>query len=99
MRTTTTNYDANTNVLYTTDALGDITSFGYDELNRRVVEIDAYGTGLQRATTTNYDAVSNVLSTVDARGTVTSYNYDVRNRQIRGSRLTGTHAADDDHQL
>jgi RHS repeat-associated protein len=89
-RVTTTAYDVATNVLWVTDALGDISSFAYDALNRSVARLEAYGTPLQRATTTNYDPVGNVLSSVDGRGTTTSFSYDLRDRQTARLDAYGT---------
>ena len=48
-QTLTMVFDPVSNTLSATNGLGVATSFGYDALNRRVVELDAFGTGLQRA--------------------------------------------------
>ena len=64
-RSTTTVYDAVGNTLSMTNAVGAVTSYGYDADNRQVLLIEAEGSGVQRTTTTNYDAVGNVQSVVN----------------------------------
>ncbi|MBN8491307.1 MAG: tandem-95 repeat protein, partial [Burkholderiales bacterium] len=70
-------YDAQGNLLTVTDARGNVTSYEYDELNRRTKVIDMLG----RATHTRYDANGNVTLVEDARGNITRYSYDALNRQ------------------
>ena len=83
--TTTYTYDANGNLLSTTDPDGDTTWTVYDALNRVVRSLSCPGQRPQRhalVTTTTYDAVGNVLSVTDPDGNVTSYVYDRLNRQV-----------------
>ncbi len=90
VRTTTMTYDKATNLLFSTNPLGVITSLGYDVLNRPITRIAAFGTSVQRTTTTLYDAVSNVLANIDARGVTASFAYDLRNRRIAQIDAFGT---------
>ena len=75
-------YDAVGNVVSTTNALGVVTAYSYDALNRRLTQTDAYGTSLARTVTTNYDADDNIVATIDALDNKTSYGYDALSRQI-----------------
>ena len=48
-----------------TDPIGTVTSYGYDNNYRQTIRVDAFGiSGLQRRTTTAYDAVGNTLSSI-----------------------------------
>ena len=89
-RTTTTAYDTAANVQAVSDALGDITQFAYDAVNRQVSRTEAYGTSLQRTTKTAYDVVGNVVATVDALGVTTQNVYDVMNRVVQRIEAVGT---------
>ena len=88
-------YDADGNVISSGDALGNITTYQYDALNRKTAEIDPTVTdavsGQQVAPTTTYkyDADGNVISVTDPRGNqsgastaayTTTYQYDALNR-------------------
>jgi YD repeat-containing protein len=87
---TTFLYDANDNLLSTTDPRGVTSSFVYDALNRMAERIDAFSypstlPALGHAspiTTYLYDINSNLLSTTDPRGVTTSYVYDAPDRWI-----------------
>ncbi len=65
--TETIAYDARGNIIKTVDAAGAATVFFYDQLNRKVVEINALGT----YTAYGYDANGNVLSVTVYENTVT----------------------------
>jgi RHS repeat-associated protein len=65
-------------VASTIDALGHITSYGYDALNRQLSVTDA----LNQTTSFAYDKVGDVVSVTDALGRTTSYTYDNLNRQV-----------------
>jgi len=65
-------YDANGNVISTTEPLNRTTSFANDGLNRRVQTIDAIG----NTTATRYDAQGNVIATTDQLGRKATYQYD-----------------------
>ena len=65
------------------------TSYAYDALNRRVNQVDAFGTGLQRTSTMVYDAVNNILSATNGLGVTTSFGYDALNRRVVDSTPTG----------
>jgi RHS repeat-associated protein len=77
---TTITYDLAGNVLSMKNALGVVTSYAYDALNRQTREIDDYGGSLQRTITTTYDAVGNVQTTVDGLGHAITYSYDTIDR-------------------
>lgn len=74
--TTTLAYSASGELASQTDPLGQVTSYTYDLLRRRVTTTDP----LNRQTTFSYDAVGNTLTTTRADGAVTTSSYDVRNR-------------------
>jgi YD repeat-containing protein len=65
-------------VLTSTNPRGNVTTYAYDGLNRRVATTDALG----NTTSYNSDDVGNPLSITDARGNVTSYTYDNLNPRI-----------------
>jgi YD repeat-containing protein len=73
------------NILTGSDALGHVTTYQYDSLNRQVKVVDAKG-GITR---TGYDAVGNTLSLTDSVGNITSYGYDADNRQITDTNSLG----------
>ena len=84
--TTISTYDQNGNLSTTTDALGNITRYAYDLLNRRVSTTDALGGAPgdpAHTTVTVYDAVGNALFTTDALGRLTLNQYDPMNRLIQ----------------
>jgi RHS repeat-associated protein len=59
--------------------LGQVTSYTYDKLNRRIATTDSLG----NITRTNYDSEDNIIATTDAIGNVTRYEYDKNNRRIK----------------
>jgi YD repeat-containing protein len=73
-----TTYDAVGNVASVTDALGNTTTFGYDERNRKIFQT------LPDDATTDYayDDAGNLISVTDARENVTTYEYDQLNRRV-----------------
>jgi RHS repeat-associated protein len=75
---TSTVYDADNNVIASTDANGNTTTYAYDALDRRVSVVDPAGD----TTTTFYDSVGNVIETSDPRGNITTTIYDQANRAI-----------------
>jgi len=82
----TTGYDAEGNVVRTTDALGAVTSSSYDPLGRQISTTNPVsGTSI-----TTYNATEQV-SAQDAQGHVTSESYDAAGRLIQATdALTGT---------
>ena len=84
-------YDAVGNVVQTTDALGNVTTYEYDSLGRqtKVIEPDP-DTGLSTTNSptisTAYDADGNVLTQTDALLNVTSYVYDAVGRKTEEDR-------------
>lgn len=70
-------YDANGNVVSTTDANGNTTTYAYNLAGQQTAVTDALGD----TTTTVYDAVGNVLSVTDALGRMTTFQYDAMNRK------------------
>ncbi|MEM9881552.1 MAG: LamG-like jellyroll fold domain-containing protein [Planctomycetota bacterium] len=72
-----TAYDANSNVVQTTDAKGATQSFVYDARDRQTSHTDR----INATTAYTYDENSNPLTITDAEDGVTSYTYDPRNLQ------------------
>jgi RHS repeat-associated protein len=90
--TATMSYDVASNLLSETTGISSTTSYdhhtttsyGYDALNRKTTEIDAYGvTGVQRTVTTVFDAASNVQARIDALANATTSTYDALNRETQ----------------
>ncbi|MGJ8660553.1 MAG: hypothetical protein ACSHXL_00810, partial [Bacteroidota bacterium] len=83
---TETAYDANSNVISTTNPLEHVWDFIYDARNRKISELQPAVTNaedpattvinIRPQTTITYDGVGNVLSTQDARGYTTRNFYD-----------------------
>ncbi|HXS64559.1 MAG TPA: DUF6531 domain-containing protein [Streptosporangiaceae bacterium] len=69
--TTTSTYDANGNLLTTTDALGNKTTYAYNGLNQVLTKTDPLGL----TTSYSYDSKGNLLSATDPRGATTTYAY------------------------
>jgi len=80
--TTTTEYDAASNVVRVTDALGHVTESQYDERNRAVavyappVWNAETGQFARPMTQSSYDALGQVLTVTDPQGHVTTKIYD-----------------------
>ena len=79
--TTRTTYDANGNVLSSTDALGNTTNYVYDNLGRQVSVQDPDGYTTQYT----YDTAGRVASTTDPDGDVTAYGYNDLGQQTQTS--------------
>ena len=77
--TRTTNYDAGSQVISTVDALGNPTTYVYDNAGRRTKVQNA----LNQVTTSTYDAAGNQLTVKDANGNTTTNAYDADNRLIK----------------
>src|SRR5262249_54624283 len=82
-RTTTTTYDDEGNVLSVIDPRQTITSYGYDQVNRRTTMIEAYNfpTPPQRTTVYGYDKVGNLTSLITPPGTIPSTGRAPANRR------------------
>jgi RHS repeat-associated protein len=72
-------YDAIGQVLTSTDANHNVTTYTYDDAGRRASVKDA----LQNTTTFAYDGGGNQLSVTDANNNTTLYEYDANNRRIK----------------
>jgi RHS repeat-associated protein len=59
------------------------TSYGYDALNRRITEVDGYGTAVARTLTTVYDAAGEVQVSIDAMNNPTTMTYDALGRETQ----------------
>jgi len=82
----TTQYDAEGNVVRTTDALGAVTTSSYDPLGRQVATTNP----VSGTTLTTYNATEQI-SAQDPQGNVTTNSYDAAGRLIRATdALTGT---------
>ena len=82
---TTTEYDLLGNVVSTTNALGDTTTYEYDALGRLMKETlpdpDGAGEPLESPVTTyKYDAGGNLVGVIDALENETNYEYDALGR-------------------
>ena len=100
-RTSYTAYDADNNVISTTDALGNKTTMTYDLLNRLVATTTPTQAG-PSTTSQTYDANGNVLSVTDGDGNTTTYTYDILNRQTSMTDAQGhttVYAYDQDNNL
>ena len=74
----TREYDANGNLVVATDARLQPTQFVYDELDRRIESIDAFG----HSSFWRYDDAGRLKETEDVRGFVTKYEYDGLGRRV-----------------
>ena len=88
--TTTYTYDAQDNLLSTTDPLGHTTSYTYNATRQVLTTKDARN----QTTTNTYDPKGNLLTTTDAANNVTTYTYDAR-----GNVLTQTVTVDGTPQV
>ncbi|MEZ6033146.1 MAG: RHS repeat-associated core domain-containing protein [Planctomycetaceae bacterium] len=77
-------YDLVGNVLSVTDALGRVTTFEYDRLNRRITEIDPKPTAADANPVTRftYDTAGNLAATIDPLGRITTTIYDRLDRAL-----------------
>ena len=76
---TTFQYDTRGNLVGTTDANGNATSFIYDPLERRIQSSDSAGNIARYI----YDSAGNLTDSVDPLGNATTNSYDERGRLIR----------------
>ncbi|MFO1001353.1 MAG: FG-GAP-like repeat-containing protein [Planctomycetaceae bacterium] len=83
---TTTDYDANGNVIRVADHMARVSTSAYDSFNRviRTTKPDPYADDAESAPleTISYDINGNVARKTDALGRVTRFEYDALNRQI-----------------
>jgi RHS repeat-associated protein len=75
---TTSTFDADGNVETVRDALDRVTTYGYDDINRRIFMVDALGNRV----TSVYDANDNLVASVDPLNRRTTYIYDELNRWV-----------------
>jgi RHS repeat-associated protein len=86
--TTSTSYDAASNVAATINPLGREWDYTYDARNRKTQELAPLvtnavnGNSVRPATNWQYDSAGRLLATIDPRGNETDYAYDNANRQI-----------------
>ena len=76
--TSSTDYDANRNVVTVTDANANTTEYTYGLVDRPVSVLRADGT----ATETSYTGTGMTASTTDAAGSTTTYTYDAQDRLV-----------------
>jgi len=84
---TTYTHDENGNLFTVTNRRAYITTYEYDELNRKTKEVDPTG----NYTVFTYDEESNLVNVTNARGYTTTYYYDElnSNRVIGGNVISG----------
>lgn len=77
-------YDAAGNLLESTDAKQNTTTFDYDELGRPKSQTQPAPDGVSTAATTQfaYDRVGNLISTTDPLQRITTVQYDALNRPV-----------------
>lgn len=73
-----TRYDAMSQVVETTDALGNRTIYTYDALGREVSQVDALGNKTQKV----YDLVGRLPEEIDALGNSTRYSYNALGQEV-----------------
>ena len=76
---TSYSYDSNSNRLTMTEPDGNMTTYGYDAVNRRVKMVNAAGD----TTLYSYDPFGNTKTTTSPTENVTTYSYDALNRRIQ----------------
>lgn len=83
---TTTDYNANGNVIRVTDHMARVSTSAYDSLNRivRSTKPDPYSDDTETAPleTISYDINSNIARKTDALGRITRFEYDALNRPV-----------------
>ena len=97
-----TTYDALGNVATTTDEMGRKTDYVYDNLNRKIEEVDPNpATGVTSSTDPNcpktyyaYDPNGNLLSTTDPDLHTTYTSYDALNRAVKSVSAEGSGPGD-----
>jgi len=75
-------YDNNGNVLTKTDALGQVTTYTYNDRNLEASRTEASGTPLARTTTTEWDPSRFLKTKVVEPTRTTLYTYDAQGRQL-----------------
>ena len=78
-------FDGNSRLVRIVDDNGNVTSFGYDALDRQVSRTNADG----EVFSTTYDRDSNVRTVTDPNGTVVTKSYDALNRLVATSVARG----------
>ena len=87
-------YDGHGHVAVATDALGNKTSFAYDNRDNLLSTTEGSGS-LMRKTSLAYDSQDRLIAATNALGYVTSYAYDGCHRVIRKTAPDGTYTAND----
>jgi len=75
-------YDNNGNVLTKTDALGQVTTYTYNDRNLEASRTEASGTPLARTTTTEWDPSRFLKTKVVEPTRTTVYTYDAQGRPL-----------------
>ncbi|MEL6498013.1 MAG: transglutaminase domain-containing protein [Planctomycetota bacterium] len=94
-----TDYDSLGRVAYTEDAVGNRTSYTYDDNSRQrtvTVEYAGSGNGTSLTTTYEYDALGRVSQATNPEGVGLKYQYDAQGRRVKTEfEATADHGASD----
>lgn len=85
-------YDANNNLTQLTDAEGNVSTFSYDLLGRRLTQTLLHKPADNSPATFifTYDGNGNLLTRQDAKGQITTYSYDQLDRPLTDETPTST---------
>lgn len=92
--TSAATYDGHGHVAITTDALGNKTSFTYDNRDNLLSTTEGAGV-LMRKASLGYDSQDRLIAMTNALGHVTTYEYDNCDRVIRKTMPDGTYTVND----
>ena len=89
LHTTWYEYDGNSNLLRVTDALGGVTAYEYDELNRRTKMANPNGNLQTQYTRYGYDEADRLVEQEDPEHNLWTYEYDAQGNLVHGTDAAG----------